>query len=122
MKKFMTGALVGVATLAMTAMASAQDMSAMIGKWQWENFVIEVTQGGDHGLSAKVISGPKNVGMEMMQSKMAPKDGGMVARVKHPATGATYNAKMTFESADAWTMAGCTDANVCASGKFTRVK
>jgi len=122
MKKFMTGALVGLSTLAMTALASAQDMSAMIGKWQWQNFVIEVTQGGDHGMSAKVISGPSNVGMEMMQSKMAPQGESMVARVKHPANAQVYNAKMTFDGADSWKMDGCTDAGACASGVFTRVK
>ena len=122
MRKTITAALVGLATLAMTAMASAQDMSAMMGKWQWQNFVIEVSAGGPFGMSAKVISGPKNVGMEMMQSKLQPKDGGMVARVKHPATGDTYNAKMTFDGKDSWKMDGCTDAGVCASGVFTRVK
>lgn len=122
MKKFLTAAAFGAATLAMTVAAGAQSLDAMVGKWKWQNFVIEVTKGGDHGISAKVISGPTNVGMEMMQSKMAPKDGGMVARVKHPANGQVYNAKMTFDGADAWKMAGCTDAGACASGVFTRVK
>lgn len=122
MKKFITGALVGAATLAMSTLAMAQDMSAMMGKWQWQNFVIEVSQGGDFGMSAKVVSGPANVGMEMMQSKMAMKDGAMVARVKHPANGQVYNAKMTFDGADSWKMDGCTDAGACASGVFTRVK
>jgi len=122
MKKVLTGALVGLATFGMTVMASAQDMSAMIGKWQWQQFVIEVTKGGDHGMSAKVVSGPANVGMEMMQSKMAPKGESMVARVKHPANAQTYNAKMTFDGADSWKMDGCTDAGACASGVFTRVK
>ncbi len=122
MKKFITGALVGVAALAMTAMASAQDMSGMMGKWQWENFVIEVSSGGDFGMSVKVISGPANVGMEMMQSKLAMQDGNMVARVKHPANGQVYNSRMTFDGADSWKMDGCTDAGACASGVFTRVK
>lgn len=123
MKKFLAAAVIGLSTLAMTTLASAQDMSKMMGKWKWENFVIEVTAGGDHDVSAKVISGPKNVGMEMMQSKMTPLDGGaMGAQVKHPATGDTYNAKLTFKDANTWTMAGCTAANVCASGEFTRVK
>ena len=58
-----------------------------------QDFVVEMGQGGEHGVSAKVISGPANVGMEMMQSAMTPKDGGMVARVKHPANGEVYNLK-----------------------------
>jgi len=122
MKKFITGALVGAVTLAMAAMASAQDMSGMMGKWQWENFVIEVGPGGDFGMSAKVISGPANVGMEMMQSKLTMQDGNMVARVKHPANGQVYNSRMTFDGADSWKMDGCTDSGACASGVFTRVK
>ena len=122
MKKYITGALVGLATFSMAAMASAQDMSQMLGKWQWQNFVIELTQGGDFGMSAKVVSGPANVGMEMMQSKMSMQGGNMVARIKHPANGQTYNAKMTFDGADSWKMDGCTDAGACASGVFTRVK
>ena len=122
MNKFFKGAAVGIATLAMATIASAQDMSAMVGKWKWENFVIEMKMGGEHGVSAVVISGPANVGMEMMQSKMAPQGKAMVARVKHPANGQTYNAKMTFDGADSWNMDGCTDAGACASGVFTRVK
>ena len=81
MKKYFTGALVGLATFSMAAMASAQDMSQMMGKWQWQNFVIEMTQGGDFGMSAKVISGPANVGMEMMQSKLSMQGGNMVAQI-----------------------------------------
>jgi len=46
----------------------------------------------------------------------------MVARIKHPANGQTYNAKMTFDGADSWKMDGCTNAGACASGTFTRVK
>jgi uncharacterized protein (DUF2147 family) len=122
MRKFITGALIGAATFGMTLAASAQDMSNMMGKWQWQNFVIELTKGGEFGVSAKVISGPANVGMEMMQSKMAPQGSAMVARIKHPANGQTYNAKMTFDGADSWKMDGCTDAGACASGVFTRVK
>lgn len=122
MNKFIKGALFGAATLAMTTMATAQDMSTMVGKWKWQNFVINMTMGGTHGISAKVFSGPANVGMEMMQSKMAMKGGNMVARIKHPANGQTYNAKMTFDGADSWKMDGCTDAGACASGVFTRVK
>ena len=122
MRKTILAGIAGLAALAFTTMAMAQDMSAMMGKWKWQDFVIEVTQGGAFGMSAKVISGPANVGMEMMQSKMTPKGKGMVARVKHPANGQIYNALMTFNGADSWKMDGCTDAGACASGVFTRVK
>ncbi len=122
MKKTLTAALIGIAAMGMATIASAQDMSAMIGKWKWQDFVIEVTKGGEFGMSAKVVSGPANVGMEMMQSKMAAKGDAVVARVKHPANGQIYNSKMTFDGADSWKMDGCTDAGACASGVFTRVK
>ncbi|HHI82254.1 MAG TPA: hypothetical protein ENJ99_03795 [Rhizobiales bacterium] len=114
--------IAGIAALGMATLASAQDMSAMIGKWQWQAFTIEVTKGGQYGISAKVIAGPANVGMEMMQSAMKPMGNAIVARVKHPANGQIYNAKMTFDGADSWKMDGCTDAGACASGVFTRVK
>ncbi len=121
MKKIIA-AIAGIAAMGMATIASAQDMSAMMGKWKWQEFVVEMGQGGDHGVSAMVIAGPANVGMEMMQSAMMPKDGGMVARIKHPANGEIYNAKITFMSADSWKMDGCTDAGACASGVFERVK
>ena len=121
MKKIIA-AIAGVAILGMATIASAQNMSGMIGKWKWQDFVIEMAQGGDHGVSAKVISGPANVGMEMMQSAMMQKGGNMVARIKHPANGEIYNAKISIMDADSWKMDGCTDAGACASGVFNRVK
>ena len=114
--------IAGIAALGMATLVSAQDMSAMAGKWKWQDFIIEVTVGGPNGVSAKVVSGPANVGMEMMQSPIKPMGNAMVARVKHPANGQIYNAKMTFDGADSWKMDGCTDAGACASGVFTRVK
>jgi len=110
--------LAAVLGMAFMAVASANPMA---GKWKWEGFVINVTEGGANGLSAKVESGPKNVGMEMIQSPMADKDGAMVGKVKHPMTGMVYNAKMTLDG-DTWKMDGCTDDGACASGNFTRVK
>ena len=115
-------AIAGIAALSMATIATAQDMSAMMGKWKWQEFVVEMGPGGDHGVSAMVIAGPANVGMEMMQSAMMPKDGGMVARIKHPANGEVYNAKISFLGPDSWKMDGCTDAGACASGVFNRVK
>jgi len=37
-----------------------------------------------------VIDGPKNKGMEMVQSKLEPKDGAYVGDIKHPASGDIY--------------------------------
>jgi len=121
MKKIIA-AIAGIAIMGMATIASAQDMSAMMGKWKWQEFVIEMGQGGDHGVSAKVISGPANVGMEMMQSPMQMKGDAMVARIKHPANGEIYNAKISIMGPDSWKMDGCTDAGACASGVFNRVK
>ena len=121
MKKVI-GAVFGLAAFGLVSSAALADTSKMVGKWTWEGFTVEVTEGGEFGLSAKVIDGPKNVGMEMIKSKLEPKDGGMVGKIAHPMTGDTYNAQMTNPDADTWHMDGCTDANVCASGDFKRVK
>jgi uncharacterized protein (DUF2147 family) len=121
MKKTLT-LIALTATFALTTAASALDPSKMIGKWKWESYVINVTNGGSHKISAKVTSGPKNIGMEMIQSNLKPKGDSLVGSIKHPATGDIYKAKLTLINADTWSMNGCTSSGVCAEGKFTRVK
>ena len=122
MKKTIVAAL-GLLAFGWVSTVSAGDpMDAMVGKWSWEGFVINVVKGGDHGLSAKVVSGPKNVGLEMIQSKLETKGDHMVGKIAHPMTGETYNSKLKLTDADTWHMDGCTTANVCASGDFKRMK
>ena len=120
MRKF--SVIFGLFAFILAGPASAGDMANMVGKWTWEGFTIDVVEGGANGITAKVISGPKNVGMDMIVTPLAPKDGAMVGKIKHPMTGETYNAKMTTPDPDSWKMDGCTDAGACASGTFKRVK
>ncbi len=122
MKKILAASAGFVLLIAASSAALAVDPSKMVGKWTWEGFVVEVTEGGEHGISAKVISGPKNVGMEMIQSKLEDKDGYIVGRIRHPANGNIYNTKLTNPDPDSWALEGCTDKGACAKGVFKRVK
>jgi len=119
-------AVMGVAFLGLsTAALGAGDMKAMqgmVGKWTWKDFTINCAAGGAHGMSCKVEKGPKNVGMEMIQSDLVMKDHAFVGKVAHPMTGETYNAKMAPDGPDKFKMDGCTAAGACASGVFVRVK
>ena len=108
--------------LGLTAVANAAGVADMVGTWKWTDFTVQCQQGGPNGMSCTVIDGPKNKGMEMVQSKLEAKDGAFVGDIKHPATGDIYKTKMVFKDADNWALDGCTAANVCASGVFTRVK
>ena len=125
MKKI-AAAVMGLAVLGLStsvfAAAHMKAMEGMVGKWQWKEFTINCAKGGAHGMSCKVEKGPKNVGMEMIQSDLAMKGGAFVGKVAHPATGETYNAKMVPDGADKFKMDGCTAAGACASGVFMRVK
>lgn len=121
MKKVLT-AIVGIAAISFATSAFAGGLSDMNGKWAWEGFTIDCAEGGDNGMSCKVTAGPKNVGMEMIQSKLEADGAAFKGKIKHPQTGEDYNAKMTYDGSSAWQMDGCTAAGACASGKFTRVQ
>jgi uncharacterized protein (DUF2147 family) len=108
--------------LGLTAAANAAGMADMVGTWKWTDYTIQCKEGGANGMSCTVIDGPKNKGMEMIQSKLEAKDGSFVGDIKHPASGDIYKAKMNLKDADNWAMDGCTASGVCASGVFTRVK
>ncbi len=122
MKKliFTTFALIALSTSNLAF--AGGDISKMIGKWKWEKFVIVVEKCDATEICAKVVSGPKNVGMDIIKSKLKASGGAFVGKVAHPQTGDTYNAKLSMANADTWKLDGCTDANVCASGEFTRIK
>lgn len=109
-----------------TSAAFAAEAKDMIGKWTWTDYGVEVkectTNPSGAGMCATVTSGPKNVGMEMIRSKLEPKDGLFIGQIAHPASGEIYNTKLSFKDANTWSMDGCTEANVCAKGDFARVK
>ena len=92
----------------------------MVGTWGWKEFTIVTTKCEATGICAKVTAGPKNVGMEMIKSKLEAKGDHWTGKVAHPLTGDTYNAKITMKDENTFHMAGCTDANVCAEGTFVR--
>jgi len=121
--KSIHSAVLGLAALSIvpfsTASAGVEDM---VGKWSWEGFVIEVNKCPETEVCAKVLSGPKNVGLQMIKSKLATKGDGYVGKIAHPQTGDTYNAKLRMADANTWHLDGCTNKNVCASGDFKRIK
>jgi uncharacterized protein (DUF2147 family) len=122
MKKIAISLAALIAAAGIAASAHAASMADMVGKWKWTDFTVECKEGGANGMSCLVIDGPKNKGMEMVQSKLEAKGTDFVGKIKHPASGDIYNTKMSLKDANTWTMDGCTDAGVCAKGEFTRIK
>jgi len=122
MKKLVLACAATISIGMISSASASSDVTSMIGTWKWEGFTIEVAKCESTEVCAKVVSGPKNVGMEMIQSKLKPSEGSFLGKVAHPQTGDTYNSKLTMANADTWHIDGCTDANVCASGDFSRVK
>jgi len=123
MKRFVTmlSVILLAAGLAESAQASPS-YDKMVGTWKWEGFTIQVNKCDKTGVCAKVISGPKNVGLQMIKSRLTKSGDNFVGKVAHPQTGDTYNSKITMVSANVWHIDGCTVQNVCASGDFKRVK
>ena len=114
------------ATIVLLAGSSAPLLAAevkdMAGKWKWTDFTVECKEGGANGMSCTVTDGPKNKGMEMIRSALTKAGDGFTGQIAHPATGDIYNTKLNMKDADTWSLDGCTAANVCAKGDFTRVK
>ncbi len=122
MQKILRTAAFTVAAMGLAVTANAAGTADMVGKWKWTDFTIECKEGGANGMSCVVLDGPKNKGMEMVQSKLEAKGAAFVGDIKHPASGDIYKAKMQLKDTDNWAMDGCPAAGVCASGVFTRVK
>ena len=115
--------LTAVAILSMGNTAFAEPkIESMVGTWKWADFTIRVDKCAQTEVCAKVVTGPKNVGLEMIQSKLTPAEGSFLGKIAHPQTGNTYNSKISMLSDNVWHIDGCTDANVCASGDFKRIK
>ena len=101
-----------------SANAARGGMEAMMGRWIWNGFVVEVSPCKATGICAKVISGPKNIGMQMIQSPPIPKGREMYGKVKHPLSGEVYNVKMSFSPTGDWQMDGCPEKENCPASKF----
>lgn len=122
-----TPLLIGIAalvTVAAATPAAAVDLNSLAGTYKWTDFTVQAktcnTNPSGAGLCMTVTAGPKNVGMEMIRSKLQDQAGGVfVGKIAHPASGETYNTKMTFDG-KVWHMDGCTDAGVCATGDFVK--
>lgn len=97
-------------------------LEEMIGTWKWEGYTIKVQKCDSTEICAEVLTGPKNVGLQMIKSKLSATDAGFVGKVAHPQTGDTYNSKISMVNESTWHIDGCTPASVCASGDFTRMK
>jgi hypothetical protein len=102
--------------------ASAADVKDLLGKWQWRDFTIEVRECQGDNVCAKVISGPKNPGMEVFASRLVPKGGELFGEITHPDTKEKYNTRFQQKDKDRWQLDGCTAAKVCLTGEFTRVR
>ena len=115
---------VGVALLLAfsSGVTRAADLKDMIGKWRWQQFTIEVAACQGDSICAKVIQGPKNVGMEIFGTKLTAKDGKLFGQITHPETKDVYNTRFQQDDADKWSLDGCTATRVCLSGEFVRVK
>ena len=99
---------------------SAAELKDMLGRWTWEKFKIEVSECEGKRICAKVIAGPKNVGMEIFASALTGKDGAWFGQIVNPESGAMYNTRMQYTAAKTWRLDGCTLARVCLSGEFVR--
>ncbi len=122
MMKFVSAGVILAGVLGVATAASAATTADMAGTWKWTDYTVVCKEGGANGVSCTVTDGPKNKGMEMVQSKLEPKDGGFVGDIKHPANGDTYKTKIMLKDANTWALDGCTTSGVCATGTFTRVK
>jgi uncharacterized protein (DUF2147 family) len=112
---------ISILTTGQAAIAETK-IESMVGTWKWADFTIRVDKCTKTEVCAKVVTGPKNVGLQMIQSKLQATGDSFVGKIAHPQTGDTYNSKISMLSANVWHIDGCTAANVCASGDFKRIK
>jgi uncharacterized protein (DUF2147 family) len=105
-----------------TASALAAAVPDMLGKWRWQDYTIEVRECQGDSVCARIVSGPKNVGMDVFASKLVPKGSEWVGQITHPDSKQVYNTRFQQKDKDRWRLDGCTTANVCLSGEFVRAK
>ena len=82
--KFVSAGAILAGVLGLATAASAATTADMAGTWKWTDYTVECKEGGANGVSCTVTDGPKNNGMEMVQSKLEPKDGGFRGRHQAP--------------------------------------
>ena len=112
------GAIFALVTLALSG-AIAAGITEMLGRWSWQRFTIEVTECANK-ICAKVVAGPKNIGMEIFASELTNKAGAWFGDVVNPETGTVYRTRMQFTASGTWRLDGCTASRVCLSGEFVR--
>jgi hypothetical protein len=115
------GAAFALLLMGQSLAAVAADLKDMIGSWRWQEFTIQVRE-CQSSVCAKVVAGPKNVGLELFASKPTAKGSELFAQITHPETKETYNTRFQQKGKDRWQLDGCTGARVCLSGEFIRVK
>jgi uncharacterized protein (DUF2147 family) len=118
----LTSKLVALFLITAYAPALAATTKDLIGKWHWRDFTIEVRECQGDNACAKVVAGPKNVGMELFASRLVAKGGELFGEITHPETKETYNTRFQQKDKDRWQVDGCTAAKVCLTGEFTRVR
>lgn len=103
-----------------TSLASAAELKDILGRWMWERFKIEVSECQGKRICAKVIAGPKNVGMEIFASELTQKDGAWFGQILNPETGEVYYTRMQYTGTKTWKLDGCASSRVCLSGEFVK--
>jgi len=106
----------------MTIPSFAAVPAEMIGKWRWQDFTVAVSECQPSRLCAKIIAGPKNIGMEIFASALTAKGADLFGKIVDPKTNETYNTRFQKTGPDSWQLDGCTEMRVCLSGEFVRVK
>lgn len=114
--------LAAVLMCAATGAAVAADAKEMVGKWRWQDFTIEVVECKAGDICAKVIAGPKNVGLDMLASKLTAKGSDLIGQIAHPETKEIYNTRFQRKDKDRWRLDGCTASRVCLTGELVRVR
>ena len=102
--------------------AAAADLKDIVGKWRWQDLTIEVRECQGDSVCAKIVAGPKNVGMDVFASKLVAKGGEWFGQITHPETKEAYNTRFQQKDKDRWRLDGCTAAKVCLTGEFVRAK
>jgi hypothetical protein len=79
-----TWMLVTILLIAASIPASAADVKDMIGTWKWRDFTVEVRECQSANICAKIVSGPRNLGMEMFASRLVAKGGELFGEITDP--------------------------------------
>lgn len=120
MRKWMVVVALSIWELTLAWSAGAAELKDLMGRWTWQGYKIEVSECSAARICAKVIAGPKNVGLDIFASELTSKDGVWFGQIVNPETGVTYNTRMQLTAARTWRLDGCTPSRVCLSGELVR--